>query len=203
MIQSSINSFGEITMAGNTASSNLESFVHTAMVSIYHAALAFVGQNMGAKKYTNIKKIVLSCVLLSASIGVIVSSLIFILHGPLLTLYTDNPEVAKWAVYRMLFMLPAYPFCGIMDATSASLRAMGRSVTAMINALVGACAFRIIWVKVIFNFAARDIGLIYLAFGISYLIGIALNSTFIISTYKKLFEKESSSRLSESAEAIS
>ena len=201
MIQSSVNSFGEITMAGNTAASNLESFIHTAMVSIYHAALAFVGQNMGAKKYTNIKKIVFSCVLLSASIGVLVSALILILRGPLLSLYTDNSEVVKWAVYRMLFMLPAYPFCGIMDATSASLRAMGRSVNAMINALVGACAFRIIWVKLIFNFVERDIGWIYLAFGISYLIGIALNAIFIIRTYKKLPKSESLSTVTEGAQS--
>ena len=190
LIQSTVNSFGEITMAGNSASANLESFIHTSMVSIYHAALAFVGQNMGAKRYTNIKKIIFSCVLLSASIGIILSSLIFILRAPLLSLYTDNPDVVKWAVYRMLFILPAYPLCGIMDATSASLRAMGRSINAMINALVGACAFRIIWIKTIFNFVERDIKWVYFAFTISYVIGIALNVIFIIHKYKRLTKNE-------------
>lgn len=186
LIQSSVNSFGELAMAGNSASANLESFIHTAMVSIYHAALAFVGQNMGAKRYENIKRLAFNCIAIVSVIGIVISAVIFLFRNPLLSLYTDSDEVVKWATYRMLFMLPVYPLCGIMDVTSATLRSMGRSVTAMINALVGACAFRIVWVSVIFNFVARDIGWIYAAFGISYVIGIVLNSTFIVSQYRSL-----------------
>ena len=186
IIQSAINSFGDITMAGNSTSANLESFIHTSMVSVYHGALAFVGQNMGAKKYENIKKIVPTCMLLSAAIGAVLASLLFIFKYPLLSLYTDSEEVVKWAIYRMIWLLPAYPFCGIMDATSASLRAMGRSTNAMINALLGACAFRIIWVKVILSCFSLELGYIYLSFTISYFIGIALNLACIVHRYKRI-----------------
>jgi Na+/proline symporter len=53
----------------------------------------------------------------------------------------------------------------------------------------------------IFNFVERDIGWIYLAFGISYLIGIALNAIFIIRTYKKLLKNESLSTVPEGAQS--
>ena len=129
---------------------------------------------------------ILPAVFLSASTGIILSVLLFLLRVPLLSLYTDSAEVAKWATYRMLFMLPAYPLCGIMDVTGATLRSMGRSVTAMMNALFGACAFRVIWVSFIFNFVPRDIGWIYSAFIISYVIGIILNSTFVVIKYRSL-----------------
>lgn len=190
LVQSGINSFGKVVMAGNSASVNLETFVHSAMTSFYHAAIAFVGQNMGAKKYANVKKVAFNCVFLSAATGLIFSVFLFLLRIPLLSLYTDSSEVVKWATYRMLFMLPAYPLCGIMDVTSATLRTMGRSVTAMVNALLGACAFRSIWVSFIFKFLPRDIGWIYASIGMSYVIGIVLNVIFIIVKYRSL-KKES------------
>lgn len=200
LIQANINSFGELTMAGNSAAVNLESFIHTAMVSMYHAALAFVGQNMGAKRYDNVKRVAFNCIFLVVVIGTGVSLFIGLFRIPLIGLYTDSSEVVKWATYRMLFMLPVYPLCGMMDVTSATLRAMGRSITAMVNALLGACAFRIVWVSVIFNFVSRDIGWIYAAFGISYVIGIALNSTFIVLKYRSIKKEEQSLSLDEAVQ---
>lgn len=47
LIQSSVNSFGSIAMAGNTAASNLEGFVYTSMNAVYQTALSFTSQNMG------------------------------------------------------------------------------------------------------------------------------------------------------------
>ena len=55
LIQSSINSFGDIVMSGNTAAGNIEGFVYTAMNSFHQTALTFVGQHIGAKKEYRIK----------------------------------------------------------------------------------------------------------------------------------------------------
>ena len=61
LIQSSVNSFGSIAMAGNTASQNIEGFVYTSMNALYQTNLAFTSQNIGAEKYTRIKKILATC----------------------------------------------------------------------------------------------------------------------------------------------
>ena len=61
LIQSSVNSFGSIAMAGNTASQNIEGFVYTSMNALYQTNLSFTSQNIGAEKYTRIKKILATC----------------------------------------------------------------------------------------------------------------------------------------------
>ena len=57
LIQSSINSFGSIAMAGSTAAGNIEGFVYTAMNSVYQTALSFVSQNVGGGRQDRIPKI--------------------------------------------------------------------------------------------------------------------------------------------------
>lgn len=61
LIQSSVNSFGSIAMAGNTASSNIEGFVYTAMNAVYQTNLSFTSQNLGGRKYSRINKIMYIC----------------------------------------------------------------------------------------------------------------------------------------------
>lgn len=60
LIQSSVNSFGSIAMAGNTASSNIEGFVYTAMNAVYQTSLSFTSQNLGDEKFSRIDKIKIS-----------------------------------------------------------------------------------------------------------------------------------------------
>lgn len=65
IIQSSINSFGEIVVSGNAAAANIEGFVWVIMNAFQQTALNFMGQNMGAKQYTRLRKIMgisLGCV---------------------------------------------------------------------------------------------------------------------------------------------
>ncbi len=45
LIQSSVNSFGSVAMAGNTAAANIEGFVYTSMNAVYQTALSFSSQN--------------------------------------------------------------------------------------------------------------------------------------------------------------
>ena len=61
LIQSSVNSFGSTVMAGNTAGSNIEGFVYTAMNSLHQAAISFCGQNYGARKFRRIGRVMLIC----------------------------------------------------------------------------------------------------------------------------------------------
>ena len=56
LIQSSVNSFGASCVAGNTAASNVEGIIYTAMNSFYQSAISFVGQNYGAGKIDRVKK---------------------------------------------------------------------------------------------------------------------------------------------------
>ena len=84
VIQSAINSFGSTVVAGSSASSNLEGFVYTAMNAFAQAAVTFTSQNMGAKKFDRINKILFQCLLVVTAIGLVMGGGAYLLGEPLL-----------------------------------------------------------------------------------------------------------------------
>ena len=93
LIQSSVNSFGSIAMAGNTASQNIEGFVYTSMNALYQTNLSFTSQNIGAEKYTRIKKILATCQGVVVTVGLVLGFAAY-LGGPwLLQVYSEDADV--------------------------------------------------------------------------------------------------------------
>ena len=74
LIQSSINSFGALAMAGNTAASNIEGFVSTAQDAFSQAALSFTGQNVGAGQTKRVNRILPLCAALVLGVGLALGS---------------------------------------------------------------------------------------------------------------------------------
>lgn len=187
LIQSSVNSFGSFVMAGNGAASNLEGFVFTIMNSFYHAALSFIGQNIGAKKYTNLKKIYKYSLIYVITFGFTIGTIVYLASPALVTLYTSDPDVMGLASSRLAIMCVTYFLCGIMDVTVGTLRGMGYSIVPMITSIIGVCGFRVIWVLGVFS-QNRDIGLLYASYPISWIMtGIVLIICFFV-LYKIKFK---------------
>ncbi len=169
LIQSSINSFGDIVMAGNGAAASLEGFTYTAMNSVYQASLTFVGQNVGAHRYDRINRIVFMCVAIVSVIGIVMGGLTCIFDEQLLSIYLpDDPEAIPYASNRLLYVLVPYFLCGIMEVFVGGQRGMGMSVLPMINALIGVCVFRVVWVLTIFA-AHRTLEMLYISYPVSWL----------------------------------
>lgn len=188
MIQSSINYFGDVVVAGNSAASNLEGFVYVSMNAVYQASLTFVGQNVGAKKYKNIKKVVLLCLLCTTVIGLLVGGVILLFRDFFVGLYvSDSAAVTQVAITRLFSILPVYFLCGMMEVLSGAIRGMGKSMTAMITSLLGACALRIVWVKLLFVLLAQPkLQHVYLSYPVTWLTVIFLNAWFTILFYRRL-----------------
>ena len=152
MIQSSVNSFGDILMSGNAASQNIEGFLYVAMNSFHQTAVNFIGQNVGAKQYGRVKKIVwicLGCVLVT---GVAMGTLICGFGEQLLSIYiTDSAEAVAWGLVRMGIIARFYFLCGVMDVSTGALRGLGASVSPMIISVLGVCGVRIGWIATIFQ----------------------------------------------------
>ena len=64
LIQSSVNSFGSVAMAGNTAASNIEGFIYTAMNAFHQTSISFTSQNYGAGKKQRITRTLIQCEIL-------------------------------------------------------------------------------------------------------------------------------------------
>lgn len=188
LIQSSVNSFGSAAMDGNTASVNLEGFIYTAMNSVAQAAMSFVSQNYGAGKFDRIKKTVAQCVAVAGVVGVIMGSAAVLFSRPLLGMYIKPGETAATSLsvgtLRLTVIASTYLLCGIMDTLSYSVRGIGHSTVSMIVALLGACAFRVIWIYTVFA-ASRSLATLYMSYPISWILTSVAHFVCLIVFFRK------------------
>ena len=152
MIQSSINPFGDILMSGNAAAGNIEGFIYIILNSFMQTALNFIGQNVGAEQYKRAKKIFGSCLGSVLAVGIVITSLVYLLGPALLSVYiTDSPEAIQWGMVRLSCICFAYCICGMMEVTTGALRGMGAAIVPMLTSVLGVCGIRIVWIYTIFQ----------------------------------------------------
>lgn len=185
LIQSGINSFGSVVMAGNTAAGNLEGFVYMGMNAVYQTSLSFTSQNMGAKQYDRVKKIFWTCVRVVIVVGLVLGVGAWIFGDKLLRLYTDEPEVIKYGVERLGVVSATYFLCGIMDTMVGGLRGMGYSITPMIISLTAVCILRMIWIATIFQSIHTPV-ILYLSYPLSWTVAAIGNYVNYLYAMKKL-----------------
>ena len=188
LIQSSVNSFGSIVMAGNTAAANIEGFVYTAMNAFYQTNLSFTSQNYGAKKKECIGKVLLCCLGLVTVVGAVVGNGAYLLGNFLLGFYTTDPQVIVYGMNRLAIISTMYFICGLMDVMVGSIRGLGYAVMPMIVSLMGACAFRVVWIFTVFRIFHTQFSL-YISYPISWTITFAVHLICFLAVRKKVFAK--------------
>ncbi len=169
VIQSSINSFGSVVMAGNGAAASIEGFAYIVSNAFYQTTLTAVGQSMGGKNVPRINKILRYSVILAAASNFGVSALLFLFRIPLLGLYVTETAVIEAGIQRMMFIMPTYFLCGIMEVLTGQLRGIGYSTMPMITSLLGACAFRLVWIAILFPYFPTP-SCVYLSYPISWVL---------------------------------
>lgn len=199
IVQSSVNLFGSSVMNGNTAAVSIEAFVYTAMNSVYHAALAFTGQNYGAKKSKNIAKVTLYCLIIVVLIASVFGLTFFLLHDQLLSLYTDIQFEKDVGFVRLHYLCLPYFLCGIMDVMCGVLRGLGYSTVTLIIAIIGIVGFRLTWIYSVFypNLSDplyyTDLNLLYVSYPISWIATFVVYLVFyFIVKPRKIRELEAS-----------
>lgn len=154
VIQASINSFGEIVVAGNAAASNIENFVFVSLNAFYQANLAFTSQNLGAERYDRICPVLLWTQGCAVTLGLTLGRLVTCLGPQLLSIYSDSFAVISAGMDRLEIVCSTYALYGIMEVMVGSLRGLGYSVLPMLVSLIGVCLLRLIWVFTVFQIPA-------------------------------------------------
>ena len=172
LIQSTVNSFGKVVVAGNTTASNLEGYVYVAMNSIYQAAITFTGQNVGAKRYERISRVCRDALMAVFGIGAALGGLLMLFRHTLFGIYTADEAVIAAAGIRTTIIAPTYFLCGMMDTMVGMLRGMGSSVLPMVVSIMGACVLRIIWILTIFRMDPT-LTMLYLSYPVSWAVTFA------------------------------
>jgi putative MATE family efflux protein len=150
LIQSSINSFGAVAMAGNTAASNIEGFVSTAMDAFSQAALSFTGQNVGAGQLKRVNKILPLCLALVTATGLVLGIGAYLLGPQLLGIYSTEADVIQFGMIRMAVVCVLECIGGWMGVMVGTLRGMGYSFVPMAITIGFVCGFRVIWLFTVF-----------------------------------------------------
>lgn len=190
LIQSSVNSFGSVAMAGNTAAQNLEGFVYTAMNSLHQTCISFTGQNYGARQYRRMGKILLICQGCVIAVGVIMGNGVYLTGDTLLKLYSPDAEVIAYGKLRLLYICTTYALCGMMDVMVGSLRGMGYSIMPMLVSLTGACLFRVVWIMTVFK-AYHSLEVLYVSYPISWALTFAVHLLCFLIVYRRITSVES------------
>lgn len=184
LIQSSVNSFGSIAMAGNTAAGNIEGFVYTSMNAVYQTALSFTSQNVGGGRQDRILKIVFQCLAIVTVVGAVLGNLAYQCGPFLLNIYSSDPEVIQYGMSRMQIICQWYFLCGIMDVAVGILRGMGYSVMPMLVSLAGACGLRVLWIFTVFVWK-HSLFVLYLSYPITWTITLAVHFICFFVIWKR------------------
>ena len=189
VIQSSINSFGSMVVAGNSASSNLEGFVYTAMNAFAQAAVTFTSQNIGARKYHNLDRVIRNCLLCVVVTGLVLGGGAALAGHQLLRFYSSDTAVIATGAERLRLICGFYLLCGIMDVLASSLRGLGYSVLPMVVSLVGVCVLRLVWIATIFQLN-RTPFMLYISYPISWALTALVHLACLLVVRRKLRQKQ-------------
>ena len=188
LIQSSINSFGAVAMAGNTAAKSIDSYLSVPSGAFCQSAITAVGQNHGAKDFKRLKKSIFVCAALSSATMITVGAILTVFGRHLVGLFApDNPEVVEWGIIRLRIMASTYFTAGLMSMGSYVLRGLGKSLISTFISLGGTCILRIVWTYTMFVWF-RSFAMIYYVYPVTWIVTAVITYILIYFTLKKIIK---------------
>ena len=173
MLQSSVNSFGSIAMAGYTASNNIFGFLYVSVNSFTQACMSFTSQNYGVKKLKRMDRVLIDCMILSVVVTLILRSSVYVFGPELLHIYSDQADVIQYGMEIFSYTTVTYFLCGLMDLFPGALRGMGYSTVPMILSIIGTVGVRIIWIYGLFP-SHRSLTFLFLSYPVSWIATIIM-----------------------------
>lgn len=184
-IQSAINSFGSVIVAGDSAALNLESFVYIGMGAIGNAAITFISQNYGAGNKKRIGKIVVVTTVMIALAALLSGALIYSNGHFFLSLYTNDPAVIEAGKYRLAYVTFWLFLNGILDIPADGMRGMGHGTLPTILMFVGIVVVRVVYIYTIFPLF-HTLPALYMCYPLSWFITMFLQFGFFLHRYKQM-----------------
>ena len=158
------------------------------MNALYQTSLSFTSQNLGARQFGRIDKILVRCLALVFVIGLVLGNGAHLLGQVLLGIYSGDPEVIAYGMMRLGVVSVTYCLCGMMDVVAGSVRGMGYSILPMLVSLAGACLFRIIWIFTVFQWQHTLFSL-YISYPISWALTICAHLVCYFAVRRRVFPR--------------
>lgn len=173
IVQSSVNSFGAVAMAGFAAYIKVDGFNILPVLSFSMAATTFVGQNVGAGRLDRVKKGMYVSVAMGIIYTVCTEILLLTFAPQVIGVFTQNGKVVEYGVYIMKFFCPFYWMLGILHILAGTIRGTGKTMQAMVVFLFSLCIFRVLWIWGAMS-VSHKIGGVMLGYPLSWLVGLVM-----------------------------
>lgn len=173
IVQSSVNSFGAVAMAGFAAYIKVDGFNILPVLSFSMAATTFVGQNVGAGRLDRVKKGMYVSVAMGIIYTVCTGILLLAFAPQVIGVFTQNGKVVEYGVYIMKFFCPFYWMLGILHILAGTIRGTGKTMQAMVVFLFSLCIFRVLWIWGAMSLSHK-IGGVMLGYPLSWLVGLVM-----------------------------
>lgn len=198
IIMSAINKLEHSAGAGNIAACQIEGVMYVIVIAMYQTAMAFAGQNYGAKKYDRARRSTLLSGGLLTAVVVLLSTIDLVWARELLGFITPERSVANQALQRLSLTLPSYFLLGWMDVLTGGLRGIGVSVKPALVTVLGVCGFRIVWVKATFPLEQfHSLWGLFISYPISWALVTLINGGLFFYLVSRLIRKQRAAELIE------
>ena len=168
IVQSNINAFGSLAMAGCGSYTKIDGFAILPVMSYSMALTTFTGQNMGAKKYDRVKQGAKTGILMSVITIVCISALLLMLGPNVLAIFSSDPTVINYGLYMMHVLAPGYIFLAISHAFNGIIRGAGITTVPMIVMVTCWCGLRMAWILTSVPLF-HDIGVVFMGWRLTWI----------------------------------
>ena len=127
IVQSYINHFGAVAMAGYSATIRIDSFLQLPLQSFNMAITTFVGQNIGARKGMRVKRGILAAWLMSSLIIIAGSAGLYAGSGFMVALFTSDTQVIETGSRMLRIFALGYISMPVIQILNGALRGAGLS----------------------------------------------------------------------------
>lgn len=185
LLQSSVNSFGEIAMAGYTAANNILGFLYVSVNSVTQACMSFTSQNYGVRKFKRMDKVLANCAILSIIVSVVIGGGSYLLGHQILGIYTKQEDVIQCGMEILSISTIPYFLCGLMDMIPGSMRGVGYSAVPMILSIIGTVGTRLVWIYGVFP-EHRSLYVLFMSYPVSWGLTIVMQAICLVFVRSKI-----------------
>ena len=188
VIVTAVNGFGEFASTGLSIANQFDGILYNVSVAPSLAVMPYVAQNAGAGDVKRVKKIIIRAILITTAFGASLGSLSAIFSGQLSSIMSDNPEVIKYSMQKMVIISSTYFICGINEVMGGILKGLGKPIVPTVATLIFMCLIRFPWVWFIFPLFP-NLTFLYLIWPIGWVLSVATQLFAYFPAISKLQKK--------------
>lgn len=185
IVQSTINGFGDVVIAGSVASDSVTGFLYQILAAFYTSCVTYAGQCYGAKKMKRINKLFLSAAGISSSIMVILAIVASFTPKTLLGIFNSEPDVVAAGAQKMMIMCWSYVLYAVSEVLLGCLRGMRKGTIPTTINIAGICMTRVLWILFVFPMNSANILFLYLCYPLSYVISVSAMVIYYTYCYRR------------------